>query len=207
MKSLQGGALERLVLWAKGTTSYPLPAKHLHLGGNLPLGGTPSKPCHTLRSCFLFKGKGVVLQFSLLLAVRKRRSPPIRGHFLLRPTYPQVLPTRRAEGHQDSLSLDTPQSMTSSLVLLSALWESKPTSFQDELSLQPLPLRPGFPTLVIPKFTSVATHRAHPRQNCVGHTAFHQLISHTPPPRPTPACLAFLFLGESAPSNLFFPSP
>lgn len=93
--------------------------------------------------------------------------------------------TRRDERHQDSLSVFRyPQSRTSSLVLLSALQEFKPTSFQDELSLQPLPLRPGFPTLVIPKFTSVAIHRAHPRQNCAGDTAFYQLISHTPTPHP-----------------------
>lgn len=71
--------------------------------------------------------------------------------------------------------------MSSALVLFSDLQDSKSTLFQDELSLQPLP---GFPNLVIPKHTSVATHRAHPRQNTVGATACCPRIFHNPMSHP-----------------------
>lgn len=98
----------------------------------------------------------------------------------------QTSPTSKAQKNENPLFSFRPphQSMSSAQVLLPDLRDSKSTLFQDELSLQPLPSRPGFPTLVIPKHTSVATHRAHPRQNAVGATTCSPRIFHNPMSHP-----------------------
>lgn len=121
--------------------------------------------------------------------LNQKKETPFRGHFLLPPTLDHHLRLKLKE----TFGFRPPhQSMSSTLVLLSALRDSKPTSFQDELSLQPLPPRPGFPTLAIPKHTSAATHRTHPRQNPAGEIACSPQISHTPTPYPSLGCFPLL---------------
>lgn len=95
----------------------------------------------------LLKPRGEVLELPLLLLPVRARRPLPRARFRLPPTRNPHFRSKLRETQSLFLSLDPHRSMSSTRVLVSALWESQPTSFQDELSPTTTPSEAWLPNL------------------------------------------------------------